>query len=1129
MSLQFCIGPSGAGKSTYLFESVIRRSIREPNRQFLFVVPDQFTMQIQKELVMRHPGGGIMNIDVLSFGRLSHRILDEEAQKWPVLDDTGKSLVLRRLAAKMKDELPVIGGHLKYTGYINEVKSAISEFMQYGIGPDRIDELVEYCRGRGSLYHKMRDLKAIYLAFLEEIGGKFVTTEGRTGLLASEVTRSSLVRDAVVIFDGFTGFTPIQYSVIEGILETASETIVSVIMDTDEDPVIDDGEQKLFALSKKTIRHLIRLAEACGVPVLPHVLIDGKDGNRFGENAPLAHLERELFRYRNHPFTGDLTGSVEIFSAANTRGEVRHVANTIRRLIREEGLAYRDLAVVCGDLAAYADALEAEFALFDIPCYIDMTKGIALNPFIELIRGAYAILRYDFSYESVFHFLRSGLLEDGAGMEAQGGSGENASAGIARADVDELENYVIRYGIKGKKTWSQAFVYGGGDEEGVRLLERVNATREAFLKTLEPMMRPMKTVSDHVKNLYAFILQNRVHERLCAFEDAFKEAGNPSAEKEYGQIYRKVMELLEQIMDLIGEEEMSIADFADLLDAGFGEIRIGMIPQNVDRVLVGDMERTRLGQVRVLFFVGVNDGNIPGSSTSGGIISDLDREFLTGGAFEMSPSPRQKMYIQRLYLYMNMTKPSERLYVSYANVNGAGEAIRPAYLIGMLKNLFPALIVKSENDLLPEDDLEEKRDGVRILADNLRVYARGGEPENLFTLKSVLEEDADEKARLRELVDAAFYRFIDTPLSETVAKALYGDRLTASVSRLETFAQCGYHFFLQYGLSLREREELSFEENDLGTLFHGTLERFSLLLEERGLSWFSFTGEQGLEILTTALDETAATYENGIIFRTAKYRYVLTRVKRILLRSIFTMQEHLKKGRFEPKHFEVSFSSIGTPEELDVRLSDRERMHLTGRIDRVDLCEDADKVYVKIIDYKKGNNAVDVAAIYHGLQLQLVIYSDMATKYVKRLHPDKEVVPAAMLYYHVYDPMIPEDGPQADPEKINDRIRDELKMKGLVSDSVKPSFEGTVPKTAFCAGDDLTVISSYVNHKIRAFGKRILSGDINKKPSVYDKKDACEYCPFKDVCGFHVKTPGCAKRNLKKPEDTIGLMKEELA
>ncbi|MCR4705584.1 MAG: exodeoxyribonuclease V subunit gamma [Lachnospiraceae bacterium] len=1111
MSLQFCIGPSGAGKSTYLYETVIRRSAKEPERQFLIVVPDQFTMQIQKELVMRHPGGGIMNIDVLSFGRLSHRVLDDGSPSYPVLDDTGKSLVLRRLAAKMKDDLPVIGGHLKYTGYINEVKSAISEFMQYGIGPDRIDELVDFCKSRGSLYHKMRDLAKMYLAFLEEIGGKFVTTEGRTGLLAQEVRDSSLIRDAVVVFDGFTGFTPIQYSVIEGILEASSEVMVSVIMDTEEDPMADDGEQKLFALSKKTVRHLAGIAERIGIPILPPVLVNGANGNRFGENAPLAHLEKELFRYRNRRFPDKTADVIEIFGAKNIRGEIRHVANTIRRLVRKEGLLYRDIAVVCGNLEAYADDLEAEFALYDIPGYIDMTKGITLNPFIELIRGLYAILRYDFTYEAVLHFLRSGLLD------------------MTRGEVDELENYVLRYGIRGKKAWSQAFVYGGSDETGVARLARANVNRESFMELLQPMLQPAKTVADHIRNLYGFIRQNRIHEKLCAYEARFKEQGNAAAEKEYGQIYRKVMELLDQIMDLVGEEKMNVADFADLLDAGFGEIRIGMIPQNVDRVLVGDMERTRLSEIKVLFFVGVNDGNIPGSSGSGGLISDLDREFLTGGAFEMSPSPRQKMYIQRLYLYMNMTKPSERLYVSYAGVNASGDAIRPAYLIGTLKSLFPMLSVMSENDQLLEDDLEEKRDGMRILADDLRAFAKGEEPAQIFTLKSVLEDTKDGAARLAELAGAAFYRFIDTPLSETIAKALYGDRLTASVSRLEMFAQCGYHYFLQYGLALKEREELSFEENDLGTLFHGTLERFSLLLAEQGISWFSFSKEQGRALLTQALDETAATYGDGILFRTAKYRYVLTRVKRILIRSIFTMQEHLQKGRFEPKHFEISFASIGTPEELDVQLSEKERMHLTGRIDRVDLCEDADKVYVKIIDYKKGNNAVDVAAIYHGLQLQLVVYSDMATKYVKRMHPDKEVVPAAMLYYHVYDPMISEDGPEVDPEKISGMIRDELKMKGLVSDDVKPSFEGTVSKTAFCAGDDLTVISNYVSQKIRSFGQRILSGDINKKPSVYDKKEACEYCPFKAVCGFHAKTPGCEKRNLKKPEDAIERMKEELA
>lgn len=1113
MSLQFCIGPSGAGKSTYLYNEVIRRSIEEPGRQFLILVPDQYTMQIQKELVMRHPNGGIMNIDVLSFGRLAHRIFEEQSLDWPVLDDTGKSLLLRRLAGKLKDEMPVIGGHLKYTGYINEVKSAISEFMQYGIGPSEIDDLLAFCKTRGSLYYKMQDLRTIYLAFLEEIGGRFVTTEGQMGLLANALYESPLIKDAVLIFDGFTGFTPIQYQVIDGLLRTAKEVCFSVIMDASEDAMEDDGEQKLFALSKKTIRKITALANASGTEICPPILLDGSKGNRFGNQAVLAHLEKELFRFQNHAYQEDPGEALSVYGAATVSGEIRYVATKIRNLIRTKGYQYRDIAVVCGNLNAYADDLYEEFSLFDIPCYIDTTKGIALNPFIELIRGAFAILIHDFSYQSVFHFLRSGLTD------------------LPANQVDDLENYVIQYGIRGKKAWSEQFVYGGDLEEGVARLQSLNAMREQFMQMLSPMLAPAKTAAQYIDNLYQFIIQNKISEKLAQYEQEFKNAGDPAGEKEYAQIYRLVMQLMEQVYDLIGDETMAISEFAEIMDAGFGEIRVGMIPQNVDRILIGDMERTRLTEIKVLFFVGVNDGNIPGSAGSGGLISDLDREFLSGGQFELSPSPRQKMYTQRLYLYMNLTKPGERLYISYPNVLANGEATRPAYLIGMLGKLFPKMQIVTEDSANRENELEVKADGVRLFAERLRDYATGSSERSIYSLCHVLSKDAADGC-LQTILDAAFYRYVDTPLAKEVASLLYGRELYESVSKLETFATCAYRYFLQYGLSLKERRELSFEMNDLGSVYHGTLEIFATLLEEKQLSWFSFTKEQGEAILREALERCVASYGESILFRTAKYRYIIERVYRILKRSIFTMQEHLKDGNFSPRHYEVSFSKAMGPEDLDIRLSDDEKMRLAGRIDRVDVASDEENVYVKVIDYKSGNKSVDLAAIYYGLQLQLVVYLDMASRLIHREYPDKKVVPAAMLYYHLSEPLVSDIKGTMSVDEINEKIKETLKMEGLVSNdtNVAASFTNTVSSKTLTSGESMQLVSSYVNKKIAQFGKSIVDGTITKAPSNYNGKSGCEYCAFQNVCGFHEKTPGCSPRQLykMKPEDALEQMRKDL-
>ena len=436
--LRFYVGASGAGKSTALYREIIARSEKEPDRNFLVIVPDQFTMQTQKDLVCMHPRRGIMNIDVLSFGRLSHRIAEETGQdNRTVLDDTGKSLVLRKLAGRLSGELTVIGGNLNKPGYIHEVKSAISEFMQYGIDEKKLGELTDYARKRGGLYHRLKDLGVLYQAFRSYTEEKFVTTEETMEQLARRIPVSVLVKGAVVAIDGFTGFTPVQNQVLRALMETAAEVIVSVEVDGRENLYSAGGEQDLFHLSKKTLASLSLLAREAGVERGEDVVLTARPVPRFRNNPSLACLEQGLFRYPIRPYEGE--AAIEIMEASSQREEVRQVCIAIRRYLRRTGGCYRDVAIIAGNLADYAGFLETEAEVYGIPLYLDRTRGIVLNPFIEYIKGALQIIVQNFSYETVFHYIRSGL------------------ADFEPGEADRLENYVLSLGIRGKRKWQTLF------------------------------------------------------------------------------------------------------------------------------------------------------------------------------------------------------------------------------------------------------------------------------------------------------------------------------------------------------------------------------------------------------------------------------------------------------------------------------------------------------------------------------------------------------------------------------------------------------------------------------------------------------------------------------------------------
>lgn len=1127
MSLRFYFGPSGSGKSHRIYEEIMQRAAQEPGRNFLIIVPDQFTMQTQKDLVMRSDRGGILNIDVLSFGRLSHRILEEVGTKeMPVLDDTGKSLVLQKIAADLKEQLPAMGSLLHKQGYIHEVKSAISEFMQYGISTQDMDKLIASAEKRGALAMKLRDLKTLYRGFQDYIRDHFITTEETLDVLRRSLVKSKILPDSVVVFDGFTGFTPIQNRLIQELMRVCEETIVTVTIGEEEDPYQMDGEQKLFHLSKKTVADLVKLAAEAEVTRGEDVFVKGGP-NRFTEASALCYLEQNLFHYQYEPYT-EKQCEIHMFEALSPREEVHQTALYIRKLIREEGLTYRDIAVVIGDLEGYASYVETEFGQLEIPCFLDRTRGIVLNPMIEYIKSALQLYIRDFSYDTVFHFLRSGM------------------ADISREEIDELENYVIRTGARGYRTYSRLFTrrteemqQGSGQEDTERAeetLERLNRIRQQFADTVEILhMAPRAKAGEYVDHLYDFLEQNQVQQKLLNYQQQFEQEGDLAKAREYAQIYRLVMDLLDQIYELLGEEEISLQEFADILEAGFGEITVGTIPQNVDRIVVGDMERTRLKQVKVLFFLGVNDGNIPKNASKGGIISDMDREFLIESGTEMAPSPRQQMYIQRLYLYLNMTKPSQRLYLSYAKVNSDGKGIRPSYLIDTVRKLFPQLEVEYPQNRSRLEQIEGRQEGARYLAEELREYADGTlreeERQDFYLMYRTYEADPEGRDRLTA---AAFRRYKESGLSRIVARALYGRQLENSVSRLETYAACACRHFLQYGLSLQEREEFGFEVSDMGNVYHAVLENFAGKLAESGRTWWDFDENFATQAIKEAVEGYAATYGETVLYSSARNEYAITRMSRILTRTVLTLQQHLKQGSFQPDDYELSFRFAEDLDSIHVDLSEEEKMHLQGRIDRIDVSEDAEHVYVKVIDYKSGNKKFDLAALYYGLQLQLVVYMNAAMELESRKHPDKEIVPAALLYYHIDDPTI-ETPVELTQEQINEEILTKLRMNGVVNSDpavverldrflqdkskvipVEKKKDGSFSaRSGILSREELHVVSAYVDTKIRQIGREILDGKIAANPYEKGNEEACTYCAYKKVCGFDGSIPGYEKRQLE--------------
>ena len=1094
MSLQFIIGNSGAGKSVKACEEIIRKGIEHPDRRYYVIVPEQFTMQTQKTLVEMHPRGGILNIDVLSFERLAYRVLGEVGgDTRQLLEETGKNMVLQKLVQRKEKDLTYLKNQMKKAGYLDEVKSLISEFMQYEIREEELGKMLQEAEDKPLLHMKLKDVSVLYDAFREYLSGHYMTSEEVLEILVKEIPFSEKLKGSEVLLDGYTGFTPVQHKVIQELLAVCRKVTVTVTMDVREEVLSRGKPHQLFYMSHKMVCNLAELTRE----IEESIKIAPGGTSRFSHAPALEFLEQNIFRYRKKIFR-ESQEEICLFSAGNPQKETEEVARRILRLVREKNYHYGEIAVITGNLEEYGSISRQVFRNAGIPFFIDEKHSIMMNPFIEYLRAAMEMAVQGFSYESVFRYLRCGMSD------------------ITREEADLLENYVIALGIRGLNRWKEKWVriYRGMEPETI---ERLNEIREKFVEETEILRDcfsgKKRTVLEYCQGLYTFIVKSKIQEKLKVQELHFKQQGDRAREKEYAQIYGIIMDLLDKMVSILGEEVVSPEEFRQLLETGMTQAKVALIPPGIDQVLIGDMERTRLKDIRALFFVGVNEGCIPKNTESGGILTEMDRDFLGNQGIELAPGPKELMNMQRFYLYLNLTKPSESLCLSYSRSNGKGEAVGPAFLIRTIQTLFPEIhIERAEKPEKELNLLETPNTSVGYLLENLTDEEKRKENQLFAELYSWYLNSPDYCTK--KLTEAAFLRKPVDQISKSVAKALYGEISPNGATRLERFSACAFAHFLKYGLELTERAEYEFRAMDMGNIIHQALEEFAVELRQKQLNWRELSDEERDTIADNCLDKIAADYGNTILQSSARNHYMIERTRRILRRTVWALQEQLKNGRFEPEGFEVAIGG--------------------GRIDRLDVMQEEDRVYVKIIDYKTGNTSFDLVSIYYGLQMQLVVYMDAAMQAEQRKHPDCQVRPAGIFYYNVKDPMLQKEM-EEDLDELDPEIFKKLKMNGLVMDdrdvienldrttiSLPLSYttKGTLRKGSSVASEtEFELLDAYVKKKITDIRESILNGNAEAAPYEMGNRNACTYCPYQGTCGFDRKIPGYEFRRLKQFAD----------
>lgn len=1097
MGLEFICGCAGSGKSTWLYERICEEAAKYPAQKYLILVPDQFTLETQKTLVEISGGKGILNIDILSFHRLAFRAFEQfPALEKTILEDMGKTMLLRKIFSEQKQNLQYFNKGIDRPGFLDECKSFLCELEQYGIREEEQFEKME------TLGAKFQDIHLIHDCFREKMGDTYQMAEELICQLTSVIDRMDGIRDAVVCLDGFTGFTPTQYELLEKMLRLCRRVLVTVTTDETK------RRGPVFEIATTTIRTLTRIANRIPVEV-KEVTVPRKGRKapyRFQEGGELAFLEHNLFCYPYDKWE-NITENMWLYIGNKPADEAAYVARSIWWMLAEGQYQEEEIAVVTGSISSYEQEIVREFERLGIRYFLDSKKNIGANWIAEYIQAVLEMYRLNMDAKSTFRFLRCGL------------------SPLTRQETDLLENYVLATGKRGFSAWLRPWRAREKDYP----LDEINEIRQKVVDCLQPFFEAIrggrKRVEVFIRALYDFLVSQEVYDRLLSKSQRFSEEGQEILAKEYKNVYKVVMNLLDEMMELLGDEVVSLEEFQQILSAGISEGLVGFVPPKKHQVMVGDIERTRLKDIKVLFFMGFSDDFVPAAMQPPGIVNHRERHQMEKLGIPLAPTGNQKVVNDLYYLYINFTKPSEKLIFTYSRAAADGTKRQASYILGKIQKIFPHLrLVDKETERDVKSSLGTDR-GLGYLIDGLtkETYAEGEEAKRWWEIWKYYATRKEGKW-LKEALDFHQKAKKETKLSEEALEILYGNELKESITRLETYAKCPFSYYLMYGLRLREREEYTVEAPDFGNVVHHVLKDMDDAIRGKNLTWQTLSREESDQLVETCVNRVVEGYRDVIFSQSNRIAFMRRRILHMMKRTAWAISEQLRHGAFRQKYGEKYYS-------YEEELGTGTHMKFRGVIDRVDVYEDEENIYVKVVDYKTGNVDLSLESVYYGLQLQLILYLDSAMEAEKKHHPDKNVEPAGMLYFHVQDPQVQiETEGEVDEIDFERSLLSEYSCKGYVNEKteilekldaelgchgelnssvkslcypVKTKKDGTFAVGTNVFSDEMwEKLIAHVKDLVHQNGKEILEGNIRIHPYRLNTKSGCDYCGMKDICGI---------------------------
>ena len=1117
MGLRIIYGKPGSGKSQFCFSEIAK--LIDKKESIFIITPEQFSFTAERKLMEAVNKNAVINAEVITLTRMAYRVLNDiGGEIKQSLSKCGKAMLVYSILNKYKKELEFLG---KSDENIDLVIRTITEFKKHGITINNLKDEMEKTQD-AYLKTKLSDMILLYENFENKIVDNYIDDTDLLTMLAKNLDEVEFIKNSIIYIDEFAGFTHQEYEIIKGLIKYAKQVNITICVDNLNPAINPDTD--IYYSNKITLYKLIDLVNENNFKLEEPVFL--KDQYRF-KTKELKHLANNIYEIQSTKYEENVE-NIQLFLAKNPYSEIENIAKEIKKLVRDKKIRYKDISIITKNIDTYASLVRAIFKQYEIPVFIDEKRDLNQNIIIQYVLSILEILVKNFSSESVFSYVKLGFCE------------------IDEDEIFKLENYCNKWGIKQNK-WKKDFNIEAEDKSKKQEVERLNELRKQIIMPLielKESIKKEKTAINITKSLYEFIQNQKIEEKVISRISKLEEEKNIDLANEYKSSYQVLIEILDEIVLIFNEEKISLDNYSKILKIGLKNSGLGKIPGTQDQVTFGDVNRSRSHKVKNIFIIGLNDGSFPSINKDEGFFNDLDREELKQDGIELAKGTLEQLYEDNFNIYKAFTTAENQLYLSYVSTDSESKSLRPSMLINKIKKMFPKLIEKSDV-INKEYDLFNKEVTYEELIENIDKIRNGESIDKIwYEIYNYYKSQNEWKEKLFEDLEGLKYSNLPNQIKKANIDKLYGNKLNTSVSQLERYRSCPFSYYLQYGLKLKEKEELKIQSFNTGSFMHETIDEFFEYVREEQILLTQIEEDKIKEIVSQIIDKNLNLSKNYIFTATAKYKVLVKRLKRIVSKALKYIIETLIYSDFDIEGTEIEFNKKGKYPPIVLELDNGKKVEITGKIDRIDTADSDDGKYLRIIDYKSSSKNIDLNEVYAGLQIQLLTYTDAICK-------AEDIMPAGVFYFSLLEQMIKADKKVSD-EEIEDMIRKNFRMKGLIladvkiikmnDNTLKTGSSKMVPAAITQSGtvnekwtngvnkEQFKILQDYIDKTIKDISKEILSGKIDLKPYNKKGKTPCEYCSYKSICGFNTKQNGNQYNYIdkKSKDDLIKMMKQEM-